>query len=153
MKFTVDVSDALNLEIKAAAAAAGVTRAEWTRAALTAAAHPDYTPSHPVSIPADGPAAGADLGDLADAAAALRSALEARDEARRERSAAAAEVVELSARLAHVEGVAEERLKRVGDAAATIARLTPEADRMPLYLSGPGVWDGIRSWWAGLRGR
>ena len=60
MKFTVDVSDALNLEIKAAAAAAGITRAEWVRVALAAAAHPDPIPPHPGSTPADGPAAGAD---------------------------------------------------------------------------------------------
>lgn len=153
MKFTVDVSEALNAEIRAAAAAAGVTRAEWVRVALAAAAHPDPIPPHPGSIPADGPAAGADLGALADAAAALRSALEARDEARHELAAALAEEAELAARLAHVEGVAEERLRRVGDAAATIARLTPEADRTPMYLPGPGVWSGIRSWWAGLRRR
>ena len=153
MKYTVDISEALNLEIKAAAAAEGITRAEWTRAALSAAVHPDSIPSHPDPIPADGPAGGADLGALVDAAAALRSALEARDEARHERAAALAEAAELAARLAHVEGVAEERLRRVGDAAATIARLTPEADRTPMYLPGPGVWSGIRSWWAGLRRR
>ena len=134
MKFTVDIPEALNAEIRAAAGAAGITRAEWVRAALAAAAHP--IPSNPIPSPIPPqPAPGADPG-APDLAADLAEAL---------------------ARVAYLEGRLEERDARVSDAHATIARLTPEADRTPppLMVTGPGWVERTRKawahWWAGRR--
>lgn len=137
MKFTVDVSEALNTEIRAAAAAAGVTRAEWVRTALAAAAHPVPSNPIPVSIPSQpAPGAGPDAPDAPDMAADL---------------------AEARARVAYLEGRLEERDARVSDAHATIARLTPDADRTPppLMLPAPGWVERTRKawahWWAGRR--
>jgi phage shock protein A len=127
MKFTVDVSEALNAEIRAAATAAGITRAEWVRAALAAAAHPDPIQPHPAA------GVGPDAPDMA------------------------ADLAEALARVAYLEGRLEERDARVSDAHATIARLTPDADRMPppLMVTGPGWVERTRKawahWWAGRR--
>ena len=130
MKFTVDIPEALNAEIRAAAGAAGITRAEWVRAALAAAAHP--IPSNPIPSPIPPqPAPGADPG-APDLAADLAEAL---------------------ARVAHLEGVLEERAARVADAHCTIARLTPDADRTPppLLLPGPGWLERTRQAWGRWR--
>lgn len=122
MKFTVDISDDLAEAIKAAAAADGVTRAEWVRAALKTRLQP--TPSRPIpSHPAAG--VGPDAPDAPDLAA------------------------DLACRLARVEGVAEERLHHLEGAYQTIARLTPEADRTPapLIRQGPTWREKLRAAW------
>jgi hypothetical protein len=151
MKFTVDIAEALNLEIKAAAEAAGTTRAEWTRAALVAALHPP--PSAPIPVPSTADeAAGVDLATLSASAAALRAALEARDAARSDLGAARQALAEALQEVGRLQGMAEERLARVADAHETIARLTPEADRTPAPLMiRVGVLEGMRQKWAAWR--
>lgn len=122
MKFTVDIPEALNAEIRAAAGAAGITRAEWVRAALAAAAHP--IPSRPIQSHPTA-AAGPDAQDLAEARARvayLEGVLE-------ERAARVADAQETIARL------------------TPDADRTPP----PLMVTGPGWLERTRQAWGRWR--
>lgn len=123
MKFSVNVPDSVSEAVKEAAAAEGITPAEWTRRALLAALHPPEVTPAPNADP--------------------ESTREDLDRTQAERDQMATEIQQIRAEIAHRDQLLAEKADEIGWLRGQVAFLH---ERVPLALPEK-AGEGRRPWW------